>query len=101
MLVPVQPGDRYHEIVLFNYFNKVLKTIPHRFIVDFDTWRASFFHEIDGGKPRFAELKTYLYYERAVMKGFIQFGITNYTIDGDFDKCDYGHCYAVNVSFIL
>jgi hypothetical protein len=84
-------GDRQ---TLYDYFCKVSESIPYLFHVDFDTWNISMFHESDDGIPRFSELETYLLYEDSTIKGFIQFGITNYVINDDETERDFSNHYA-------
>ena len=63
------------ERVLYEYFKKIGSDIPCHFPVDFDSWRESMFNQKDGDAPYFTELETYLLYEKAVVKGFIQYGL--------------------------
>jgi len=72
----------------------VSEGIPYLFHVDFDTWNTSMFHESDDGIPRFSELETYLLYEDTKIKGFIQFGITNYVLNDDGTERDFSNHYA-------
>ena len=88
-------GDYAGDKALHAYFNGVLENIPHQFTLEFDEWREKFYRAEDGGRPRFASLETFLYYEGAALKGFIQYGLTNYTVSDNFDSCDYGSGYAV------
>ena len=62
---------------LYEYFKQISPEIPYYYPVDFDIWRKSMFVENDGMEFNNSELETYLLYEEAVMKGFIQYGFPN------------------------
>ena len=69
---------------LYEYFNQIRQYSPQYFPVSFDMWDKSMFDDywIDG-KPLFKELKTILYYEDNLLKGFIQFGISRFIFTDD------------------
>ena len=76
------------EHALYTYFEKISADIPFYFPVDFDLWHASMFNDKKNDsslteEPLFRELCTDLYYEDSELKGFIQYGITNFGFVND------------------
>ena len=88
--------DTTNEHVLYGYFTKISKEIPFYFPIGFDLWHKSMFNECDWTDketPLFKELKTYLYYENELLKGFIQFGLSKFVLNKNGK--DFNHHYAI------
>lgn len=91
MLVEI---DQSNELLLYNYIVSIGETIPFCYPVSFENWQKSMFADCDyDGKILFSDLKTYIIMKEMEIKGFIQFGLTNF-IFGENGK-DYSKSYAV------
>ena len=86
------------EKILYEYFKKISPEIPTYFPIDFDTWRESMFNDSDDYGPWFYELETYMLYEENILKGFIQYGLTNFIFvdtNNAYSELDYTKHYAL------
>ena len=94
--------NRDNELKLYDYFTSLRESVPYYFNTSFEHWRESMFHDCDyDGKPLFSHLETYLLIDKDEIIGFIQYGLTNFTFDGNGEK-DYTKQYAIirNIHFI-
>ncbi|MDL2288753.1 GNAT family N-acetyltransferase [Oscillospiraceae bacterium OttesenSCG-928-F05] len=72
---------------LYQYCISHSGTVPYYYDVNFESWRQSMFSDCDyDGTPLFSELKTMLLMEDGSVKGFIQYGLTNFTIAENGEK---------------
>ena len=92
-----------NEVELYEYFVKISHNIPFYYSVNFDLWYKCMLKDCsEDGILLFKELETYVFYEKNVIKGFIQFGISNFTFEENGKK-DYGNQYGIirNLHFCI
>jgi ribosomal protein S18 acetylase RimI-like enzyme len=86
--------DSMNERDLYEYFTKLSYIIPFYFPVDFDLWYKCMFNDCTNDDVLlFDELETYLYYENDTIKGFIQFGISNFAFSGN--EINFSNHYTI------
>ena len=85
--------DSNNVIALYNYFRDIERYIPYYFPIDYDTWYKCMFDDYLDGKRLFKDIKTFLYYENDLLKGFIQYGISNFVFTDN--GTDYSNNYAI------
>lgn len=79
---------------IYDYMEKL--SFPYHYEVDYDIWKKSYLHDVDGeGRALFSDLTTLGAYADSKLVGFVQYGKTAFGFDDEGEVSDSVSCPVI------